>query len=320
MDNQNKQDPNLTSANAVEPQPTAVNVVPTQPQSAVVSGTFVQPSSANIQTPKKKSWTWLIISLAIVAVVVVAGLISSLVVIPNKNTKEFTAKSQVILQDLSKTITDVHDNNFMDATKTTDNFDQAKALLKVHMADYSASNDKINSLKSEYTELKPTKRNAELKKKVDDAFASAEKFMSGFKSTLEFRENVFTAYGQLPSQLDTYKEMISKDGLRSSFVSQTQTIADSADTTIKKITIITVPEDEKETYNLRLQSLQDIKDSFTTLSQYYSTVQDSKIGPLLTAFSARNIKINDKLKTATQKYVTESSVALEYVNFQKLSR
>lgn len=288
-----------------QPQP---SIMPQQPT------VFTPPVSNTAPLPPKKTKKKLIIAIVAALTLLIAGSIATLFlyVLPKEHTKEFSTKSDKILHTLSETMAKLHDDNFMAAKKVTSDFNEAKKLLAQRMDQFDDAADTVDELKQDYNALKPTSKNADEKQKADKAFELARNIIDAYGSSLDFRQDTFTAFGDVPNLLQEYVEAYTKGTYRSDIIAQAKTIASSADAALIKMNRITAGEADQTQYKLRVEDLTDTKDTFTKLAQYYTDHQDQKADDEITAYSARNDERNKKIVQTIDTYLTDSTIAKDF--------
>lgn len=241
----------------------------------------------------------------------------SLYFYPNKKSTAFIVGSKPIATDLVKEVNNMKDNNFAQAKKVTQSFDDAQSQLSKHQKDLTASKDKIASLKSDYELLKPTSKNKKLASKINELFEQADAITAKYSASLAIRGQIFDAYGSLPNELLVYSQMAVSGGPLTTFVAETDKIIKLTQASLTKMNGIIPGTDDKPLYDLRIVYLQDTRDTFMRLNTIYRKYQPQQITTELTQYNERNLKRNDDIKKVINDYAESSSLANDFEAFRQ---
>ena len=153
---------------------------------------------------------------------------------------------------------------------------------------------------------------------ADKAFSLAKSIQKKYESSLDFRDATFEAYGNLPADLDNFAAKYSKGGPLSDFYTLSQTISTEASNGYETLNAYNIEADDKALYDLRLAYLLDNRDVFANITKYFKAGNIKSGTDEIAAFSVRNVKANEAIKSGIEAYVKTSSIATDFEAYNTL--
>lgn len=267
--------------------------------------------------PQPRSKKKLIIGLiaAVSAVLIGAAVLVALLMSSSGQTGEFEKQASKVTNDLSMQVETAR-QGFKDAAQNH-TFAETEAKIAEYQANLDETKSNIAKLKDTYNKLEGGDKSPDSKAKSDKAFKLADELIADYEEFLQFQQQSFETYTQLPAELTKYLDSYRQGGLRSDFVAQTGTVAGLAGETKTSLESLDAPPDMQPITDLRIDNLEHIVQTFTALKQYYESGNDAAVDPQLQIFSQENEQFNTTLTEAFAAYAGGSALAKKFEAFNK---
>jgi hypothetical protein len=232
--------------------------------------------------------------------------------LPKDQAKEYLESSQPLFDTIEKKVMSAKENTFLDANTQYHRREDAKDDNLLDIEELEGVLGDIESVRKDLSDLKRPKIVLELDRELHVYLDKAEQVLKLHLEEQKLYQKVIDAYGDdLDREINQYTEMSYTGGNRTQFILQTQRVVDFAEDALSRINNIKTPQEGEDvfTYKIRKENVEDIKETFTKLNEYYRLFQFDRVDAEIQGITERNNAMNERVKEHGKDYITNSDVA-----------
>ena len=215
--------------------------------------------------------------------------------VPQFQAAEYIAKSQPLFETIAKQVPVIKENTFLDRNTQYHSREDARDDVISDIGELEVILGDVEQAQIEIEQLALTEKIIPLNSELQSYLIEAERVISLNLEDQVFSKKIIDAYGDdLDPEINVYLEMYYSGGERTPFITQTKIVANLAEDALSRINNLELPENiDPFTYEIRIESLQDIRDTQLRLNEYYRLSQYDLVGPEAEAMTERTEARNE---------------------------
>jgi len=243
--------------------------------------------------------------------------------VPQTQAREYITKSQPLFEMIAVQIPTIKENTFLDRNTLYHKREDARDDTLLDIEELEAMLANVKQVQGEIARLPTPKKVLSLDELVNAYLAEAQRVISLNLADQVFSKKIIDAYGDvLDGEIAVYVEMYYSGGDdRTPFILQTESVANYAEDALSRMNNLEPSEDiDTFHYEIKLETLQDIKETFTKLNEYYRLFQYDLVEPEVGANAERNNRRNEQLKAWGPVFIKESNIAQGYRSLEEQAK
>lgn len=239
--------------------------------------------------------------------------------VPQFQAAEYIAKSQPLFETIAKQVPVIKENTFLDRNTQYHSREDARDDAISDIGELEVILGDVEQAQIEIEQLALTEKIIPLNSELQSYLIEAERVISLNLEDQVFSKKIIDAYGDdLDPEINVYLEMYYSGGERTPFITQTKIVANLAEDALSRINNLELPENiDPFTYEIRIESLQDIRDTQLRLNEYYRLSQYDLVGPEAEAMTERTEARNEQIRKHSSEFVEESVIAQGFRSLEK---
>ncbi len=243
---------------------------------------------------------------------------------PQAQAKEFIQKASATFEEINQKVESVFEDftkikselpkaqaSLEEISQTTSDYNYIKKDTEQDIKDIDSVLTLVKEAKKQLEELAKPDEVQDLAGKLETYYASLETTLNALLDHQKLKSSMIEAYNQeLYDALIEFEKLFESGGLRADFIKAGEEISKlSSKAKIRMKSITNVTPDEKDSYQLKKETIDDLETTYGKAANLYKSERDKEALDVLLAYSARNKERNEKVKATAEKYVKDSIAA-----------